>query len=244
VTGTKRIDALELYLTAPGPCPYLAGRVERKVLTVLDADTAAIAPLLNARGFRRTQQMFYRQECPGCRACIATRLKLKDFKPGRSFRRILKRNADLVTSIEKPEGNDENYALFSRYLKARHGGGGMENMGYADYAGMMEDSPIDTRFLTARKNGALLAVMLFDDLPDGSSAVYSFYAPEEEARSLGSWLILQLAAYTKDSGRPYLYLGFWVKGSPKMDYKARFQPLEIFVNEAWVDFALPVGSGE
>ncbi len=231
-----RPDALELYVTKPGPCPYLEGQTEQKVLTALDEVSAPLAPLLTQRGFRRMQNMFYRQQCPSCRACIATRLKLKDFKPGDSFRRVLKKNAQLIFSVDAPDASDENYALFSRYLKARHDDGGMTNMSYTDFIAMFEDTPTDTRFLTCRDGERIIGIMMFDELPDGTSAVYSFFDPEQEKRSLGTWMILKLAEYTAGTQRPYLYLGFWVKNSPKMAYKARFQPLEMFMNENWVDF--------
>ena len=233
---STRPDTLELYLTQPGPCPYLKGQIEQKVITALDDRTAALAPLLNARGFRRMQNMFYRQQCPACRACIATRLRLADFRPGESFRRILKKNAGLAYSIERPDASEENYALFTRYLQARHGDGDMAKMPYSDFLMMMEEYPADTRFLVCRDETQALGIMLFDEMPDGTSAVYSFFDPAMEKRSLGTWMILKLAEYTAGTGRPYLYLGFWVKGSPKMEYKARFQPLELFMNEQWVTF--------
>lgn len=232
----NRPDALELYVMPAGPCPYLEGQTEQKVITVLDDFSAPLAPLLTQRGFRRTQHMFYRQQCPACRACLATRLKLGEFAPGDSFRRVIRRNKDLSYSIETPDASEQNYALFQRYLKARHDQGGMSDMSYADFSTMMTESPMETRFLVCRKEGRTLGIMLLDEMPDGTSAVYSFYDPDEEKRSLGTWMILKLAEYTYGSGRPYLYLGFWVKNSPKMEYKARFQPLEIFLNENWVPF--------
>ena len=229
-------DSLDLYLLKPGPCPYLEGQTEQKVATLLDENTAGLAPFLTQRGFRRMQNMFYRQQCPACRACLATRLKLEEFKPGDSFRRILKRGAGLTVAVEKPEASEENFALFSRYLNARHDDGGMANMTHADFIAMMEQSPTDTRFLVCRDGDRKIAIMLFDEMPDGTSAVYCFFDPDEEKRSLGTWMILKLAEYTAGTGRPYLYLGFWVKNSPKMEYKARFQPMELFINEKWQAF--------
>jgi leucyl-tRNA---protein transferase len=231
-----RPDALELYVTPPGPCPYLEGKTEQKVLTALDEVTAPLAPILTQRGFRRMQNMFYRQQCPACRACIATRLKLKEFLPNRSLRRVLYKNENLTYSIVSPDTTPEDFALFTRYLEGRHADGEMSKMTRADFIAMMEESPLETRFLICRDGPRILGMMLFDELPDGTSAVYSFYEPSEEKRSLGTWMILKLAEYTVGTERPYLYLGFWVKNSPKMAYKARFQPLEIFLNEAWVDF--------
>jgi leucyl-tRNA---protein transferase len=231
-----RPDTLDLYLTQPAPCPYLKGQVEQKVITVLDDVTAPLAPLLTERGFRRSQHMFYRQQCPACRACIASRLVLKDFRPGEGLRRVVKKNAALSYAVTEPDASPENYDLFSRYLAARHQDGEMAKMSYGDFLPMMEEYPAGTRFLVCRDGPKTLGIMLFDEGPDGTSAVYSFFDPAEEKRSLGTWMILKLAEYTAGQGKPYLYLGFWVKGSPKMEYKARFQPLEIFVNEQWIAF--------
>lgn len=231
-----RPDSLDLYLMQPGPCPYLPGLTEQKVITVLDDFTAPLSPLLTQRGFRRTQHMFYRQQCPNCRACIASRLRLAGFRPDRSFRRVLYKNERLTYSVVSPDAMPDDYELFTRYLQARHAEGDMAKMPYSDFLAMMEDSPTDTRFLICRDGSKTLGIMLFDEMPDGTSAVYSFFDPAEEKRSLGTWMILKLIEYTIGTERPYLYLGFWVKNSPKMSYKARFQPLELFIDENWIEF--------
>ncbi len=229
-------STLQLYLLPRGPCPYLDGLTEQKAATLLDKSDAALAPLLIERGFRRSQGMFYRQKCPTCRACLASRLCLKDFKPTGGFARTLKKNADLSFTVEVPLATFPLYELFSAYLHARHAEGGMANMSYGAFQQMMEDFPADTKFLVARKGDDVMGVMQFDDLPDGASAVYSFFKPEEEKRSLGTWMILKLAEYTAKAEKPYIYLGFWVKQSQKMSYKAKFQPLELFVDEKWIEF--------
>ena len=232
----SRPDTLDLYLMKPGPCPYLKGQTEQKVITVLDETTAPVSPFLTQRGFRRMQNMYYRQQCPACKACLASRLKLKEFMPNRSFRRILYKNANLTYSVVNPDATPEDYALFTRYLQERHSDGEMAKMSHADFLAMMEESPTETRFLICRDGERTVGIMLFDEMPDGTSAVYSFFDPAEEKRSLGTWMILKLAEYTVGTDRPYLYLGFWVRNSPKMEYKARFQPLELFVDEQWIDF--------
>lgn len=232
-----RRDALQLFLLPPGPCPYLPGLVEQKACTVLDVTLAPLAPLLLERGFRRSQNMFYRQRCPSCNACQSARIRLKDFKPGDSFRRVLKKNADLSCSIEKPRATMALYELFADYLHSRHSDGGMTEMSFGDFTAMMEQYPDDTRFLVIRQGTIVKGVMLIDETPTGTSAVYSFFDPAEEKRSLGTFMILKLAEYTAALGKPHLYLGFWVKGSPKMAYKAKYQPLELFINERWVNFS-------
>jgi arginine-tRNA-protein transferase len=227
--------SLPLYMTEPAPCPYLDGRMEQKLFTVIDKDSAEAAPQLIERGFRRSQGMFYRQKCPTCQACIGVRLRVAEFND-KKFARILRANADLSWSVEKPAADFKMYELFSRYQQSRHAGGQMGEMSFGDFKAMMEDFPDDTRFLIARAGDVIKGVMQIDELPDGTSAVYSFFEPEEAQRSLGTWLIVKLAEYTKQSGRPYAYLGLWIKESRKMAYKARFQPLEMFVQEKWLPF--------
>lgn len=227
---------LQLYLLPAGPCPYLKGLTEQKAATLLGPEDADIAPLLIERGFRRSQGMFYRQRCPSCTACTSVRIRLKDFSPASGFRRILRKNENLSHTVERAEGTPALYGLFRRYLQARHGDEGMAEMGFEEFRLMMEDSPMETRFMTVREGESIVGVMLFDELPDGASAVYSFFEPEMEKRSLGTWMILKLAEYTAMGGQPYLYLGFWIKNAPNMAYKARFQPLEKFANERWEDF--------
>lgn len=245
----KPPTSLQLYLLPPGPCPYLAGRTEQKAATLLDKGGADIAALLIERGFRRSQGMFYRQRCPACSACLPARIRLADFAPSAAFRRVLGKNRDLSFAVGPPAASPALYDLFIRYLKARHGEEGMAEMSYDSFALMMKDSPVQTRFMTARdETGAVMGVMLFDETPDGVSAVYSFFEPGADRRSLGTCLILKLAEYTAKGGKPYLYLGFWVKDSPGMAYKSRFQPLEVFMDERWVDFSsapltAPAGTG-
>ncbi|MEZ0260453.1 MAG: arginyltransferase [Alphaproteobacteria bacterium] len=228
--------SLPLYMTEPAPCPYLEGRMEQKLFTIIGAEDAAAAPQLIERGFRRTQGMFYRQKCPTCTACIGARLRVADFNPSH-FARVLKKNAALEWAVEKPVATMELYELFSRYQFTRHTGGPMGEMNYGEFKAMMEDFPDNTRFLIGREEGRAMAVMQIDETPDGTSAVYSFFEPDMPQRSLGTWLILKLAEYTKQTGRPYAYLGLWIKESPKMSYKARFQPLELFIGEKWVEFS-------
>lgn len=233
---TAKPSYLQLYLLPPGPCAYLEGRTEQKAATLVDPAQAHLAPLLIARGFRRSQGMFYRQRCVGCQACVASRIRLADFAPSRGFRRVLRKNEDLTVTVEPSVATFPLYDLFSEYLHARHPDGNMAEMSYGQFQQMMEDFPADTKFMVARRGDDIVGVMQFDDLPDGTSAVYSFFRPKEEKRSLGTWLVLKLAEHTAAAGKPYLYLGFWVKNSQKMEYKANYQPLELFIGEQWVPF--------
>ncbi|MEN3791247.1 arginyltransferase [Fulvimarina sp. MAC3] len=235
----------QFFLTSPSPCPYLPGRAERKVFTHLTGERApGLLDLLSQGGFRRSQNIAYRPACERCRACISVRIITDEFKPGKSFRRILKRNDDLVSFERKAEPTSEQYSLFRSYIDERHLTGGMSEMSVLDYAMMVEDSQVDTRVIEYRRrvpgavgaeaeNGELFAVALSDVMSDGLSMVYSFFEPEAEERSLGTYMILDHIQRTLKMGLPYLYLGYWVEGSPKMSYKIRFQPQEHLMPKGW-----------
>jgi leucyl-tRNA---protein transferase len=236
----------EFYVTAPQPCPYLAGRLERKLFTHLthDKPPALIDNLLKG-GFRRSQNIAYMPYCEGCQACISVRVLVEEFKPSRSMRRVLDLNRDLVARRLQATPTSEQYALFRSYIDARHAEGGMADMTVLDYAMMVEDSIIDT-FLTEyrlpraasatgrRDKPPLVAAALCDRLSDGISMVYSFYDPEAGRRGLGTHMILDHIAYAQELGAPYLYLGYWINGSPKMSYKRRFQPQEQLTGNGWI----------
>jgi leucyl-tRNA---protein transferase len=238
-------DTPQFYLTAPSPCPYLAGREERKVFTHLVGERAPeLNDLLTHGGFRRSQSIAYRPACETCRACVSVRVVVEDFRPTRSMRRVLDRNSDLVAEMRVPVPTSEQYSVFRGYLDSRHRDGGMADMTVLDYAMMVEDSHVETRIvefrrrgpdsrLTGRGNGPLFGVALTDVLSDGLSMVYSFFDPDAGARSLGTFIILDHIARARRLGLPYVYLGYWVKGSKKMDYKGRFLPQERLSGEGW-----------
>ena len=238
-------DTPQFYLTAPTPCPYLPGQQERKVFTHLVGEqAAALNDLLSHGGFRRSQSIAYRPACETCRACVSVRVVVDDFRPSRSMRRIAERNADLRSEIRKAAPSSEQYSIFRAYLDTRHRDGGMADMTVLDYAMMVEDSHVETRLIEYRLRQAqhlshdrlhhpLVAVALTDILSDGLSMVYSFFEPDEESRSLGTFMILEHIARAKDMGLPYVYLGYWVQGSRKMDYKSRFLPQERLLPQGW-----------
>ena len=238
-------DTPQFYLTAPAPCPYLQGREERKVFTHLVGERAAsLNDVLTQGGFRRSQSIAYRPACEGCRACVSVRIRVEDFREGRSFRRVRAANEDLVGLLRPPSPTSEQYGLFRAYVGARHGDGGMADMSVLDYAMMVEDTHVETRLVEYRKRdvdprfltrstGDLMAVALTDILSDGLSMVYSFYNPQVAHRSLGTFLILDHVSRAHDLGLPYVYLGYWVQGSHKMDYKRRFLPQERLSPHGW-----------
>ena len=236
-------DTPQFYLTAPTSCPYLPGLEERKVFTHLVGERApALNDALTQGGFRRSQSIAYRPACEGCRACISVRVVVDEFAPNRSMRKVLRRNAELTGTMVKPQPSSEQYSLFRAYLDARHGDGGMAEMTVLDFAMMVEDSHVRTRLVEYRlpaepgRKGELVGVALTDILADGLSMVYSFYEPDLIDRSLGTLMILDHIARAKMMGLPYLYLGYWVDGSPKMAYKTRFGPQERLMPQGWEYF--------
>jgi arginine-tRNA-protein transferase len=234
------LETGDFYITAPAPCPYLRGKTERKVFSYLHGKAApALNAMLTRRGFRRSQNIIYVPACESCQACVPVRIVVDDFRLSRSRRRTATRNADVVRRLKEPRATGAQFSLLRGYLDARHVDGGMADMTVLDYASMIEETAVDTLMIEYSVRDAdgeerLIACALTDRLTDGLSMVYSFYEPEEEARSLGQFMILDHVALARDLGLPYVYLGYWVDGSPKMDYKSRFQPLEKLTASGWV----------
>jgi arginine-tRNA-protein transferase len=229
-------DTPQFYLTAPSPCPYLGGKEERKVFTHLVGERAPeLNNILTQGGFRRSQSIAYRPACEGCRSCVSVRVVAKDFQPTPSMRRVARRNADIASDMRIAVPTSEQYAIFRAYLDSRHRDGGMADMTVLDYAMMVEDSHIETRIIEYRLRGSneLVAIALTDVLGDGLSMVYSFFEPDQAARSLGTFMVLDHIARAQRMGLSYVYLGYWVRGSRKMDYKSRFLPQERLMPDGW-----------
>ncbi|RBI86542.1 arginyltransferase [Rhodosalinus halophilus] len=228
--------APQFYVTAPQPCPYLEGRMERKLFTALQGEGAeALNDTLSRQGFRRSQNVLYRPSCSDCSACLSARIDVSAFRPSKSQRRTLKRNEGLVRRVTSPWATEEQYALFRRYLDSRHSDGGMADMDVFEFAAMIEETPVRSRVIeySQRETGELVAVCLSDMLEDGVSMVYSFYAPDRPKDSLGTYVILDHVQIAREAGLPYVYLGYWVPGSPKMGYKAKFSGLEVYAQGEW-----------
>ncbi|HMN73698.1 MAG TPA: arginyltransferase [Rhodoblastus sp.] len=232
-------DAPQFYLTAPSACPYLPGREERKVFThLVGRRAAALNDALTQSGFRRSQTIAYRPACENCRACVSVRVLVDDFRPGRTMRRVLQRNADITTALAPAQATSEQYSLFRGYVDSRHSDGGMADMSVLDFSMMVEDSHVETRLVEYRRPDAdgraeLIACCLTDVLADGLSMVYSFYEPDEFSRSLGVYMILDHIDRARSLGLPHVYLGYWVEGSKKMGYKSRFTPQERLGMNGW-----------
>jgi arginyl-tRNA--protein-N-Asp/Glu arginylyltransferase len=223
------------FSTEPAPCPYLPGRLERRLVAALGGDDPdRLHDRLLRAGFRRSQAYAYRPGCTGCQACVPVRIPVAQFVFRRPWRRILRDNADLVASERRAVATEEQYALFRRYLDGRHGASGMAEMTWAEFRAMIDDSPVDTRVIEWRRHdGSLIAASLTDRSRSGLSGVYKFFDPDSARRSLGSLIILWHVQRAAQLGLPYVYLGYWIAGSPKMAYKARFRPLEQLTPGGW-----------
>lgn len=232
------LQTLRLLMGNNHPCGYLEGREARSAF--VDPSIRLSAPLYGAlldQGFRRSGDFAYRPLCSGCRACVPARIVVDGYTPNRAQTRSLRLNADLVRTV-RTALDDEHYALYRRYLSARHPQGGMDpedanafreflgcNWGQCEVweyrAGPGSDAP-------------LMAVSVVDRVPRGLSAVYTFFEPDAARRGLGTWAILQQIEQARRDALPYVYLGYWVPGSGKMDYKKNFRPLEILQGDGWV----------
>lgn len=229
------------FVTSPAPCPYLPGRVERKVFTELKGPHAdQLNEALGRIGFRRSQTVAYRPSCLDCQACVSVRVPTAEFAPSSTQKRNLKRNADLVTTECRPWATAEQFELLQRYLGVRHPGGGMAAMDEIDFADMVEHTPVSSYVVEYREPsegtmpGRLVGACLTDRQGDGLSMIYSFYDPEHGMRSgLGNYIILDHIKRAAADGLPFVYLGYWVEGSDRMQYKVRYRPLDRLTRDGW-----------
>ena len=231
---------IRFFLTAPSPCPYLPDRFERKVFAHLPlSDGANVNDSLTQVGFRRSQNIAYRPACEACAACVSARIPVADYSFSRSERKTLARNEDVERSVVEAEATMEQFDLLRRYLMARHAAGGMAEMAWPDYVAMVEDTAVRTHVIEYRIKardggpGDLIACALVDVMSDGLSLVYSYYDPTLTRRSLGSFVILDHVVQAGLAPVPYVYLGYWVRGSAKMAYKVRFSPIELLRPDGW-----------
>ncbi|KQN29841.1 arginyltransferase [Sphingomonas sp. Leaf38] len=229
------------FVTSPSPCPYLPGRQERKVFTELTGPHASeLNDALGRIGFRRSQGVAYRPSCAGCTACVSVRVVTNAFTPNATQRKLLRRHGDIEVTACKAWATDEQFQLLRRYLGTRHPGGGMAGMDEDDYADMIEHSPVNSVIVEYREpsvgsaRGRLVGACLTDRQADGLSMVYSFFAADEDSRpGFGNFIIMDHLTRAREAGLPYVYLGYWVKGSPRMEYKTRYRPLEVLGPAGW-----------
>ncbi len=238
--------ATQFYVTAPQPCPYLEGKLERKLFAGLQGEHADLLNnALSKQGFRRSQNVLYRPSCSECNACMSARIRVADFTPSKAQKRILRKNAHLHRDASAPWATEHQYELFKRYLDARHADGGMADMDMFEFSSMVEETPVRSRIVEYSmayekyERTELSAVCLTDLMDDGLSLVYSFFDPDLHKSSLGTYMILDHIKIAQEAGLPYVYLGYWVPGSPKMDYKSKFNAVEIYHNGAWTNLNKP-----
>jgi leucyl-tRNA---protein transferase len=230
------------FVTSPAPCPYLPGKSERKVFTELrGAHAEALNDALSRIGFRRSQNVAYRPSCLDCHACVSVRVVAAEFEPSTTQKRNLKRNGDLVATVRRPWATPDQFELLQKYLGLRHPGGGMTAMDESDFADMVEHTPVTSYVIEYREpsadgvsEGRLVGACLTDRQQDGLSMIYSFYDPEHAARSgLGNYIILEHIRRAAAMNLPFVYLGYWVEGSSRMQYKVRYRPLERLGRDGW-----------
>ncbi len=221
--------------------------MERKLFTALQGDQAQrLNDALSKQGFRRSQNVLYRPSCAECSGCLSARIRVADFKPNRSQKKVAKATAHLRRNATSPWATEDQFNLFRRYLDARHADGGMADMDVFEFAAMIEETPIKTRVIEytrpagpGEKGQVLTAVSLTDVFDDGLSMVYSFYDPDQADLSLGTFAILDHIDIAREAGLAYVYLGYWVPGSRKMGYKSGFSALEIYKGGQWVPMGDP-----
>jgi leucyl-tRNA---protein transferase len=237
----ERRNFPHFFITAASPCPYLPDRQERKVFThLVGAEASDLNSKLTQGGFRRSQNIAYRPSCDSCHLCVSVRVPVRHFEWTSSFIRVWKKNNDLVSSVTRAKATSEHYSVFRAYIDDRHGDGGMAHMSVLDFAAMVDDGFVESRLAEFRYGaehelaGELAGAAMLDVLDDGLSMIYSFFEPDLAKRSMGTLMVLDTIRRAERMGLPYVYLGYWVRGSAKMDYKARFLPQERLTPEGWL----------
>jgi arginine-tRNA-protein transferase len=232
--GTRQIPLL---LSMPQPCSYLPDRLASNLVVdpAVGPDMRLYSQLIR-QGFRRSGRILYRPHCEACRQCLSLRIPVEEFALRRRHRRIMHRNRELVITPCNPRFRQEHFALYRRYTASRHGGGSMAESSPDEYLDFLTADWSDTLFLEMREQGRLLAVAVTDEVGDGLSAVYTYFAPELPQRSLGTFAVLGQVDLARQLGLPYLYLGYWIRDCAKMAYKADYRPMQVYSEGRWRQF--------
>ncbi|MCG8324178.1 MAG: arginyltransferase [Thiotrichales bacterium] len=232
---TRKADSLGFYATPEHDCSYLP---DKKAITLF-ADpnypkNKMLYSALASIGFRRSGEHVYQPYCQECNACVPIRIPVADFRPNRNQKRNWKRNSDLACTIMDAKFNDEHFQLYRKYISSRHPGGGMDNPSRENYMEFLTSSWTDSRFMEFRHTGDLLAVAVIDVMDNAISAVYTFFDPQQAARSLGRYAVLYEIQLAREYGYAWLYLGYWINECDKMNYKNEFRPHECYTNNEWI----------
>ncbi len=241
------LDVLQYFITPAHDCSYLEQRSARMVFldpAVKKIDTHTLSEL-SRTGFRRSGDFIYRPECHLCRQCLSSRVSVAEFQPNSQQKKAIKRNQDLRLNIRSTQdAKDIHYALYEKYIRLRHHDGDMYPPSYDQFEKFLLSDCTESFFLELWQEDKLLSVATCDALDDGISAVYTFFEPEEQKRSLGVYSILQQIEYVKSLGLDYLYLGYWVPHARRMNYKTQYTPIEILIDGQWISITEPLNSDE
>ena len=234
------LHQLQFYATPEHSCSYLENRQAKTIFVDPDADLdKRDYSTLSDLGFRRSGNHIYRPHCDSCSACISARIPVELFQPSKSQKRVLNLNQDIQTYSHTPTYNDEYYALYERYIRVRHSDGDMHPTSREQFESFLVQSQYNTRFIEFRTDQTLVGVAVVDYLEHGISAIYTFFDPDQQHRSLGKLAILKQIQLARSEGLPFLYLGYWVKNCHKMAYKADYYPIQLLIAGHWVH--LPKG---
>lgn len=229
------LNTLQFYATPEHSCSYLPNRQAKTLFVdpkaVVDRSSYSV---LSDLGFRRSGNHVYRPHCEGCNACLSARLPVDSFRLSKSQKRVLKSNSDLRLEISEPTLTDEIYDLYRRYITARHADGDMYPPSREQFLSFLVTSDQETYFYLFRQQRQLMAVAVVDRLEQGQSAIYTFFEPQQPQRSLGRFAILKQIEDTQQRELPYLYLGYWIRGCNKMNYKIEYRPIELLVDGQWI----------
>lgn len=225
----------QFFLTPKHPCSYLNKNGAQTLFydprRIIDTKTYQS---LTDQGFRRSGSHLYRPHCQGCQACIPTRLPVARFAPNRTQRKVARRNADLDIRVEEAKFSRRHYHLYERYISLRHADGDMYPASEDQYRSFLLSQWSNTVFISLYDGDRLLSVAVTDRQPNGLSAVYTFFEPNEEKRSLGVMSILAQVEICREWQLPYVYLGYWIKDCAKMAYKTKYRPTELYINGRWL----------
>ena len=234
-SNSKAISSVRLFRTSPHPCSY---KTDQRAATVFVDPDLVIDQALNSRlsemGYRRSGAHLYRPDCEFCNACVSCRIPVDQFQYKRRFTKIWNNNQDLEVKEKNDLICNESFRLYERYINTRHRDGDMYPASLEQFEAFIKTKTVDTRFYLFYRQDELVAVSVTDALEQGLSAVYTFFDPLLTQRSLGNFVILWQIEKARAMNLPYLFLGYWIKNCPKMQYKSSFRPIQLLIDGKWV----------